>query len=328
MPDIIVVGSYNAGLTIYSPTLPGSGETVVGDRFERGPGGKGANQAIGAKRLGGEVLLVTKLGDDVFGDEARRALLGEGLPAKGLLRGLSPTGIALILVGAGGENAISIAPGANEELSSDEVLSTFEEDLNECSFLLLQLECSPELAADMGIWARAHGKRTILDPAPVRDLPSGALGSFDILTPNETELIGLARQVGLEGEDVEALASGLVERGARDVIVTLGEEGALWASASGVRRFGAYPVEAVDTTGAGDAFNAALVATLARGELMDAVIDQGCRAGAFCATRRGVLDGLATPRELASLIATTSSTKAESVAVGRAREGTPAEGVS
>jgi ribokinase len=134
----------------------------------------------------------------------------------------------------------------------------------------------------------------------VRTLPAGALALFDVLTPNETELAELARQVGLQGEDVEALAVGLVDHGVGDVVVTLGERGALWASVSGVREFPAYPVEAIDSTGAGDAFTAAFVAALARGESMESAIDEGCRAGAFCVMATGVVDGLARPDELAA----------------------------
>jgi ribokinase len=301
LADVVVVGSYNAALTIYGERLPARGETIVGEQFESGPGGKGANQAIGAKRLGADVVFITMLGADAFGEEARAVLLAEGLPANGILTGRAPTGIAMILVGSGGENMISIAPGANLELSSDDVLDRFGSELEHSSVVLMQLECSARLAADIGAWARSRGMRTILNPAPGRELPKGSLAAFDIVTPNETELVQLARQVGLQDDDLERLAVGIVDNGVRDVVVTLGERGALWASALGAREFPAYAVGAVDTTGAGDAFNAAFAAALARGEPMEVAIDEGCRAGAFCVTARGVLDGLARPEQLEAL---------------------------
>jgi ribokinase len=298
MADVIVVGSYNAGLTIYSDRLPERGETVIGTRFDSGPGGKGANQAIGAKRLGADVLFVTKIGRDAFGDEARARLIGEGLPASGILASPTSTGVAMIFVDAAGDNAISVAPGANLDLRADDVIAKFERELAAARFLLLQLECSAELAVELGAWARARGIYTILNPAPARTILPAAFGSFDAITPNETELMALARTAAITETGVEAVAKALVALGIPNVIVTLAEEGALWVSDEGARHFPAYPVEAIDATGAGDAFNAALVAALSAGELFDAAIEQGCRAGAYCVTRNGVIDGLPTKLQL------------------------------
>lgn len=302
MADLAVVGSYNAAMSVYSARLPAPGETVVGDRFERGPGGKGANQAIGARRLGADVLFVTRLGADAFGDEARSILVAEGLPEHGITTDdHSPTGIALIFVDDSGQNAISVAPGANLELSGPDVRASFGAELRGCKYLLMQLECTAELAVDLASRACGPGTRSILNPAPARPLPPGALSSFDIITPNEGELQLIAASLGLAGSATDVLAQRLVELGVRDVVVTLGERGALWASAAGLQYFGAYPVNAVDTTGAGDAFNAGLAAALVRGESMESAIDHGCRAGAFCATRNGVIDGLGHPADLAKL---------------------------
>jgi ribokinase len=302
MADLVVVGSYNASLSVYSAQLPAPGETVVGGRLEQGPGGKGANQAIGARRLGTDVLFVARLGADAFGDEARSVLLAEGLPERGIITDdLAPTGVALILVDASGQNAISVAPGANLNLTGPGVLDSFGDDLSGCRYLLLQLECSAELAVDLASWAHDSGTRAILNPAPVRRLPPDALASFDIITPNEGELRTLAVSLGLADVATDVLARKLLDYGIPDVVVTLGERGALWASAAGLRYFDAYPVRAIDTTGAGDAFNAGLVAALVRGEPMESAIDQGCRAGAFCVTRNGVIDGLGRPSDLAML---------------------------
>jgi ribokinase len=302
MADLVVVGSYNAGLSVHSAQLPAPGETVVGGRFEQGPGGKGANQAIGARRLGTDVLFVTRIGADAFGDEARAVLLAEGLPERGITTDeRSPTGVALILVDASGQNAISVAPGANLELSGPGVLDSFGADLSSCRYLLLQLECPAQLAVDLASWAGDSPVRAILNPAPARPLPPDALASFDIITPNEGELRTLAASLGLADAATATAAQRLLDYGIPDVVVTLGERGALWASAAGLRYFDAYPVRAVDTTGAGDAFNAGLVAALVRGEPMESAIDYGCRAGAFCVTRNGVIDGLGHPPDLAML---------------------------
>jgi ribokinase len=302
MADLIVVGSYNASMSVYSATLPSPGETVVGTRFERGPGGKGANQAIGARRLGTDVLFVTRLGADVFGDEARSILVAEGLPERGVTTDDdSPTGIALILVDESGQNAISVAPGANVKLSWPDVQASFGPDLSSSRYLLMQLECTAELAVGLASLAQDSGTVSILNPAPARPLPPDALAAFDIITPNEGELRTLAASLGLPDGTTNVLAQRLLDYGIKDVVVTLGENGALWASAAGLRCFDAYPVRAVDTTGAGDAFSAALAAALVRGEPMESAIDYGCRAGAFCVTRSGVIDGLGHPADLLAL---------------------------
>jgi ribokinase len=302
MAELVVVGSYNAGLSVHSARLPAPGETVVGGRFENGPGGKGANQAIGARRLGTDVLFVTRIGADAFGDEARAVLIAEGLPERGITTDdRNPTGVALILVDEVGQNAISVAPGANLELRAPGVLRDFGDDLRGCRYLLMQLECTAELAAGLASWAHDAGIRAVLNPAPARPLPPEALAMFDIITPNEGELRTIADSLGLAGAGTAVLAEQLLGYGIGDVVVTLGGRGALWASAAGLRHFDAYPVDAVDTTGAGDAFSAGLVAALVRGEPMESAIDHGCRAGAFCVTRNGVIDGLGHPADLAAL---------------------------
>lgn len=299
MAELMVVGSCNVDLTVRGARLPAPGETVVGGRFERGPGGKGANQAIGARRLGAEVLFVTRIGADAFGAEARAVLLAEGLPARGISTAeQSPTGVALILVDEAGQNVISVAPGANLTLSVTDVLRAYGDDLGNCEYLLMQLECPAELAEGLALAARERGTVSILNPAPARPLRPGSLAVFDIITPNAGELQALAASLGIAAGPAEVQARQLLEFGIRHVVVTLGERGALWASAAGVRHFAAYRVAVTDTTGAGDAFNAGLAAALVRGEPMESAIDQGCRAGAFCATRNGVIDGLGYPADL------------------------------
>ncbi|HTX63895.1 MAG TPA: ribokinase [Acidimicrobiales bacterium] len=298
MGSVVVAGSYNAGLTVYGDRLPTAGETILGRRFEAGPGGKGANQAIGIARLGGDVVFATKVGEDIFGAEARATLLAEGLPPHGILVGAGSTGVALILVDASGNNAISVAPGANAELAAADVLQSLGPELERADYIVCQLECPLDLALGLASWARAHGKQAVLNPAPAQSIHPESLGLFDVLTPNEGELAALANALGVEGGSVEVQARALVDCGVRTVVATLGDRGALRVSADGTRSFDAYAVNAVDTTGAGDAFTAGLVHALAAGKTMDYAVDEGCRAGAFCVTRRGVIDGLATAAEL------------------------------
>lgn len=298
--SIVVAGSYNAGLTAYGERLPTPGETVLGYRFDLGPGGKGANQAIGIARLGVGVVFATKLGNDVFGAQARSILLAEGLPPHGILTGSEQTGMALILVDRRGSNAISVVPGVNLKLTSAEVIGSLETELRQCGLILCQLECPTELAVGLARWGRDNGKTTVLNPAPARALTAEDLQLFDVLTPNELELAAIARGLGQQSESIEVQAKALLDCGAGTIVATLGPQGAMRVSSDGAELFPAYPVDAVDTTGAGDAFTAALVAALAHGAQLDDAIDNACRAGAFCVTRRGVIDGLATANQLKS----------------------------
>ena len=294
MGRVVVVGSYNVGLTVVSATLPTAGQTVLGHTFDLGPGGKGSNQAIGAKRLGADVTLVAKVGTDTFGNDAVALFDREGLSGPGILRSEAHTGVGLILVDDEGRNVISVAPGANAELS-DEDLSTTGDVFQPDGYLLCQLECSVELFAAAARRARAAGMTTVLNPAPAQRLDDAVLALVDILTPNETEL-GIVG--GTAGDDVERSARSLIDRGVGEVVVTLGERGALRVTHESARTFPAPTVRAIDTTGAGDAFNAGLVTALSRGQRMEEAIVLGCRAGAYCVTRIGVIDGLPTREQL------------------------------
>ncbi len=301
MGRIVVVGSYNASLSIFSEALPVRGQTVLGSRLDIGPGGKGSNQAIGAHRLGADTAFVVKLGRDNFGATARAVLEAEGLPGRWICESeAAATGVALIMVDAAGDNLISVAPGANSELSHEEVIS-LDGLFGGASHLLCQLECPLDLFVGIAAQARNRGLTTILNPAPAQRLPPAACRLIDVLTPNEAELAELAGREILTENDVVNAARQLIGQGVREVVVTLGPQGAIWVSSGQARpprRFDAYPVTAIDTTGAGDAFNAGLAAALADGKDMPEAMDLGMRAGAFCATRHGVIAGLATAAQL------------------------------
>ena len=293
---VVVVGSYNVGLTVVGPSLPSPGQTVLGHTFDMGPGGKGSNQAIGAKRLGADVTLVAKIGTDTFGMAARELFEREGLLGPGILEADSHTGVGLILVDDEGGNMIAVAPGANAELTPGD-LDRVPGLLEGASVLLCQLECSVQLFMAAAKRAREAGVTIILNPAPAVPLPDEALPLIDILTPNQTELEVLTGLQPDEDWDGEA-AGALILRGVGQVVETLGQRGVLCVTARGDEHRPARRVAAVDTTGAGDAFNAGLAAGLAAGQPMEEAVDLGIRAGAFCVTRLGVIDGLPTREQL------------------------------
>jgi ribokinase len=294
---VVVVGSYNVGLTVVGSGLPSPGQTVLGHTFDMGPGGKGSNQAIGARRLGAEVTLVAKVGTDGFGDAARELFEREGLSGPGILEADTHTGVGLILVDDRGANMIAVAPGANALLIPDD-LARVPGLFEGASVLLCQLECSVELFMAAAGRARQAGVTTILNPAPAVPLPDEAYPLIDILTPNQSELSVLTGIDPQGGDATEKAAGSLIERGVGQVVVTLGEQGVLQVSSEAADRRPARTVPARDTTGAGDAFNGGLAAGLAAGRTMEEALDLGIRAGAFCVTRLGVIDGLPTREQL------------------------------
>jgi ribokinase len=297
MGRVVVVGSYNVGLTVVAPALPAPGQTVLGHTFDMGPGGKGSNQAIGARRLGADVTLVVKLGRDPFAQAALELFDREGLLGPGILETGGHTGVGLIVVDDDGRNMIAVAPGANGHLVTgdlDRMPSLFEG----ASHLLCQLECSPELFAGAAERARAAGATTILNPAPAVPLSRSVLALVDILTPNQTELAALSGVAATDEREIEAAARSLQARGVGEVVVTLGERGVLRVMPDGIQSQPARALSARDTTGAGDAFNAGLVTGLSAGFSMTEAIELGVRAGAFCVTRLGVIEGLPTRQQL------------------------------
>ena len=297
MTRLLVVGSYNASLTVFSSELPRRGQTVLGDDLDIGPGGKGNNQAIAARRLGFEVTFVVKVGRDAFGNAAREFFQREGLPSSSVLDGRRGTGVALIMVDRSGDNLISVAPETNAELELADVVR-LSPTVDNATHLLCQLECTVELFRGVALWARQRQMRVILNPAPAVELGDETYGLVDILTPNQTELQVLAGREVRSGDEVVEAARTLLKRGVGEVIVTLGDRGAIHVTPDAVCAYDAYPVDATDTTGAGDSFNGALAGALSAGAPMADAIDLAMRAAAFCVTRRGVIDGLPSRTEL------------------------------
>ncbi|HEY7253251.1 MAG TPA: ribokinase [Methylomirabilota bacterium] len=292
MPRICVIGSANLDFTVALPRLPRMGETVSAGTLLVNRGGKGANQAVAARRLGAEVRMIGCVGDDDSGGEIRRALREQGIGVDGIATSSdAATGTALIFVDREGRNQIGVAPGANHQLTV-EMARAGEDAIAWAEVLVSQLEVPVPVVRWALETARRHGVPTVLNPAPVQELSDELLSLVTYLTPNAGEVAALT---GIEVRDLESgrqAAARLCERGAGTVIITLGEQGALVCDGASAVHFEAFPVEAVDTTGAGDAFNGALAVGLAAGGSLEQVIPLASAAAALTCTRRGAQDAL------------------------------------
>ena len=293
IPRIAVVGSYAAGLTLKVKRLPSMGETVLASGYRVDYGGKGSNQAVACARLGVEVVFVARIGQDMFGEMALRLYRDEGIDI-GFIHQTAehPTGVGFILVEAAtGNNCIALDPGANELLSAADVAQC-DSSLDTAAVVLTQLEIPVATAEAALSRGRAKGAITILNPAPVRPLPASILQLVDVLTPNQTEakvLTGRSPDAKTEPEEV---ARDLIRLGVRQVVMTLGERGALVVTASSSKHIPAMQMHAVDTTGAGDAFNAGLATALASGEGLASAVEFAVVTGGLAVTKEGVIPSL------------------------------------
>jgi ribokinase len=302
--SVCVIGSSNLDFTVSVPRLPGVGETVSGGTLVTSPGGKGANQAVAARRLGTEVAFVTLLGADAMGDRLAVALTEAGLPPGRIERTReTPTGVALIAVDPAGRNQIAVAPGANHQLTPDRA-RRHADAVAGAEVVLLQLETPIDTVRWALLEARRLGKRTVLNPAPARvlPLPADLLPLVDYLTPNEIEAGLLTDRQVRSRDDAEAAGRELVRRGVSTVVVTLGSEGAIAVRESGAVRVSAFPVEAIDTVGAGDAFSGGLAACLAAGASVEDALLVASATAALTCTRRGAVDAMPTREEVWALM--------------------------
>jgi ribokinase len=286
-PSICVIGSSNVDLIFHTPRMPRSGETLHGRGFRRVFGGKGANQAVTAARLGARVCFVARLGDDPFGHESLQNLRGENLDTTHVkFDAERATGVAGIIVDDAAENCIIVTPGANAGLSPDDIREAASA-IESADSLLCQLETPVDATLEAFRIARHAKVRTILTPAPAVSLPDELLRLTDLLVPNETELALLTGGDDHNFDAVEAAANLLRQRGARAVIVTLGERGALLIDGEGSTAIQPVTVKAVDTTGAGDAFTGGLAVFLAEGLALRDAARQASRVAALTVTRFG-----------------------------------------
>lgn len=305
---VTVVGSLNADLVVSVRRFPGPGETVTGGDFTVFPGGKGANQAYAAARLAAgsmPVRMVGRVGRDAYGGWLRQNLAGAGVEVAhvGVLSGV-PTGIALVTTDAGGQNQIVVVPGANGAFAPAS-LSEAHHAVADAAVLLLQLEIPLPTVQTAARVAKESGVVVVLDPAPARGLADMLLRSVDYLTPNESELsvlTGSPPQPTLRRGEAVTRARQLIARGARRVLVKMGRQGALMVTDATEHLYPAFPVEAVDTTAAGDAFNAGLAVGLARGLGEPEAIRYAAAAGALCATQRGAQPSMPAHEAVLSLL--------------------------
>ena len=292
-PNIVVVGSANTDMVVRVTHLPQTGETVLGGRFVMAQGGKGANQAVAAARLG----------LDTFGDQALSAYQAEGIDTRYLKRdSAAASGVALILVDEAGENVIAVAPGANGELSLGDVRAA-EDAFRRADCLLLQLEIPLATVQEAAALAHHYQVPVVLNPAPAAQLPDELLKRVSVLTPNENEAALLAgASVDVRGglaEAARALYAGLSARGVKTMIVTLGEAGALLLNGPEKSQLiPGFKVQAVDTVACGDAFSAAIAVALARRMLLPEAVRYANAAGALTATKPGAQPSLPTAREV------------------------------
>lgn len=297
-PNILVVGSTNTDMVVQTEHLPRPGETVLGGTFLMNPGGKGANQAVAAARLGGEVVFVCKTGQDLFGQNTRQILKKENMDTTCvLLDDEQPSGVALITVDEKGENCISVASGANAHLLPEDLM-TIHEVIEKADIVLMQLEIPLETVEYVADEANRMGKMVVLNPAPARELPESLLSNLSMITPNETEASLLSGvEVTDEASAVEA-ARALTKMGVKRVVITLGSKGALSFVNGKSELIRALKVKAVDTTAAGDVFNGALVVALAEGQNFSEAIRFANKASAISVTRAGAQASIPNREEL------------------------------
>jgi ribokinase len=301
MSRVIVVGSANTDLTVRVQTLPSSGETVIGHDLRIFFGGKGANQALAALRCGAEVLLLARIGTDHYGRELAQHLTDSGLPAAGILTDEGhPSGLAFILIEANGNNQITVVPGSNQHLTPADI-NTCADWFTPGSVLLTQLEIPlPTVAAALEL-AKSSNMTTILNPAPYAPLPAHVLAKTDILTPNQAEAEALSSGKVKNKEEIAQKMRTIIPQGPKNIIVTLGSDGALLVSMDRQEHIPAYPVQAVDTVGAGDAFNGVLAAALANGWSIGRAVRLASAAGALATTKSGAQDSLPSHTEVEDL---------------------------
>ncbi len=302
MSGVIVVGSVNLDLVIAAPRIPAPGETILGSDLVQRPGGKGANQAVAARRLGADTVLVAAMGDDATGSTLHAALSGEGVDLSQVATVDRATGTALIVVDEAGENAIVVAPGANQVLDLPH-LSELAGLLEQSDMLLLQLEIPLATALEAATRARDAGVTVMLNAAPLPAAPSPTLNQLlavvDVLVLNEGEaahLLGKPAPPDLAGWG--RLAADLGKLGPRVAVVTLGAQGALAATDGQIHTQLAYEVKVVDTTGAGDSFSGALAVAIAEGRPIAEGLSRACAAGALATARLGAQEAMPTATEL------------------------------
>jgi ribokinase len=299
MRDILVVGSLNADLVVRAPRFPQPGETISGENLQILPGGKGANQAVAAARLGPSVSILGHVGKDTFGDFLLNNLQVNKVDAEFVQRDDESTGVAIIVVDANGQNSIVLSPGANGKVSPTDVRTA---SISEFSLLLLQLEIPIETVLSAAQRAKESGLRVLLNPAPARQLPDELITIPDFLVPNEGELALLTNQTVNDISSAENAAKILLGRGAQTIVVTLGANGALIVTKESTKHIPPFKVNVVDTTAAGDAFIGGFASALLQNKSLEEAVRYGCACGALATTKFGAQPSLPAKEEVENLL--------------------------
>ena len=302
---IVVVGSVNLDLVCTASRIPAPGETIQGQRFQTFHGGKGANQAVAAARLGGNVRMIARVGDDEFGRELRAGLIDDSIDVDNVATTAGvASGVALISLSTDGQNSIIVVPGANDTLRPID-LERCLPFIQSAGIILTQLEIPMETVEFLCFAARKAQVPLMLDPAPAQALSAKMLRCVTYLTPNETETLTLCGMSQRELGEKEALdaAEEMLRRGATNVILKMGARGALIASADGMRKLApAIQVRVVDSTAAGDAFNGGMATALVQGKTLEQAVEYGIAVSALSVTRAGAQTSMPRADEVAELL--------------------------
>lgn len=287
MKNIVVIGSSNTDMVIKSNHIPAPGETILGGEFFMNPGGKGANQAVAAARLGGNVTFIAKAGKDIFGEKAIRGFKKEGIITDYISADENlPSGIALITVDAKGENSIVVASGANNAITIQDI-DKASEKIKKADVILMQLEIPVNIVEYVAELGKQYAKKIILNPAPAQKLSDKLLGSLYIITPNESEAEILTGLKVTDEQSAEKAAKIIRAKGVEIVIITMGAKGAYVLSDKISKLIPGRKVKAIDTTAAGDAFNGALAVTIADNTEIEKAVAFANIAAALTTTKLG-----------------------------------------
>ena len=297
MNKICVIGSINMDLVVNVDEMPKKGQTLIGSNFKEVPGGKGANQAVAASRLGANVCMVGKVGSDGFGQNLLNQLKNNNVDTKYIQIEEGASGVALITVDKNAENAIVVSPGANFKLAQKDIDNCIDA-IKESNVVVIQLETPIDTIKYALEKSKELGKFTILNPAPAVKLGDDIIKNVDLLTPNETELEILSGVSINNEDDILKAAQVMLEKGVKKLIVTLGSKGSLYIDKENKIFKKSYKVDAIDTTAAGDSYTGAIAVSLSQGKNVEDAIDFASRVGALCVTKGGAQTSLPTIEEV------------------------------